>query len=47
MAKNNKNGKFCFDVSSLSKDQQIDLAKTLKTSVDNFNQKLKGENKDE
>ena len=41
-----KNGRFCLDVSSLSAQQQKTFAKSLKKSVDSFNEKL-GENQDD
>ncbi len=41
-----KNGKFCLDVSTLSAKQQKTFAKSLKKSVDSFNEKI-GENQDD
>ena len=35
-----KNGRFCLDVSSLSEKQQKTFAKSLKKSVDSFNEKI-------
>jgi len=43
MMKKTKLGKFCFDVSSLSDEQQKALAKDFKKSVDSFNKKIRSE----
>jgi len=36
----NKSGKFCMDVSKLSKTQQKDFAKAISKTVDSFNKSV-------
>lgn len=35
-----KNDNLCFDISTLDQDQKVKFAKSLKTTVDNFNKEV-------
>ena len=47
MANKKKTDSLCFDISNLNQDQKVKFAKSLKTSVDSFNENLESNNEEE
>jgi len=46
MANKKKTDSLCFDISNLNQDQKVKFAKSLKTSVDNFNKNVESDNEE-